>query len=388
MLDDGHRIIAADHHATLLLNPFWHTPRGMHPLVGNRLQLGHIAPDEFPERIEFFGLGHRIEYPEPRLCITAGRRRPLPATVVGRQVIVNQAVGKPLLAGAPIDAKVFGQERGHYHAQAVVHVSTLRHLAHGGIHQRVTGLAFAPGLQSLRPVIPEDRVVLRTKGAGCHVREVIKNHEIEISPDQLREPGRTTFPPHMQGMGHKLANGEGAETEVNREVGNPLYRRKIPLLAIARHAIAKIVKAGSCARHPWLHPDCSQIDSGKSKLFETRHIAVRQRGQLPCAAVKSRQIGLAQLLQPVVAIRREHGIGFACLSQHCIAVKDHLVAKIQKTLALCCKGGRHRCITFLGLRLIVAVGVHTPGMQLGGQPGDQLARVAVPDQQATSPRPQ
>ena len=82
----------------------------MYVFVGHGIQLRHIAANELALRVKFFGLRNWIEDAEIRLCITARRRCPLPATVIGRQIKIIQVQGEIRLSTLPRYAEILGQE--------------------------------------------------------------------------------------------------------------------------------------------------------------------------------------------------------------------------------------------------------------------------------------
>src|SRR5574343_897692 len=105
-------------------------------------------------------------------------------------------------------------------------------LAHRGIDQGVAGPPGAPGGEiglCRRPAGPHDGVVGRLEGLADHVREMVENHEIEISPDQLVQPvvrlGR-------QRLAYQAADRAGTETQMDGEVRDPAYGREVPQLAV------------------------------------------------------------------------------------------------------------------------------------------------------------
>ena len=116
-------------------------------------------------RVAFLGLADRVEYAEVGRGIGAGRGAPLPASVVGSQITVNQVLHEPALAFAPVDQQVLGQEHGADHAQPVVHPAGGKQLTHGGIDQRNARAALFPGSQTLGVVAPAHRLGFRAKGA-------------------------------------------------------------------------------------------------------------------------------------------------------------------------------------------------------------------------------
>ena len=58
------------------------------------------------------------------------------------------------LAHTPVDEEVFGEEGGDGHAGAVVHVTCMVELAHGGVDERVAGLALGPFGEEVGVIFP------------------------------------------------------------------------------------------------------------------------------------------------------------------------------------------------------------------------------------------
>jgi CheY-like chemotaxis protein len=69
------------------------------------LELRQVAQDELALGVELAALRHRVEDAEPGLRVAAGRTGPLPAAVVGRQVVVVQLAGEVALAPAPVQPR-------------------------------------------------------------------------------------------------------------------------------------------------------------------------------------------------------------------------------------------------------------------------------------------
>ena len=116
----------------------------MNPPCWHRGEFGHVLADEYAVRIVALRLGDRVEYPEVGLGITTARCGPLPAPIVRCEVEIEQALGEVGFAAAPVDPQILAQERGHDHAQAVVHIAGIVELAHRGIDQRVPRFAGTP----------------------------------------------------------------------------------------------------------------------------------------------------------------------------------------------------------------------------------------------------
>lgn len=101
-----------------------------------------------------FALEQRIEDSEVRLRIHPSRGAEAPPAVIGREVAVDEVLHEIALAHAPIKQQVFGQERCYRHAGAIVHITCMVHLAHGGVDKGVAGAAVAPCFKITARVFP------------------------------------------------------------------------------------------------------------------------------------------------------------------------------------------------------------------------------------------
>ena len=89
-------------------------------------------------------------------AIGAGRRRPLPAAVVGREVRIDELLLEVALPRALVDQQMFGEEGSDDHSQTVVHPAGLVQLRHRGVDDRVTGFSGCPRVPVLFVVAPVD----------------------------------------------------------------------------------------------------------------------------------------------------------------------------------------------------------------------------------------
>ena len=78
----------------------------MNRIIGQRCQLGKIATNKFTLRVEFFTLADGVENSEIGLCIATTGTGPLPTTIVGGQIKVDQMLGEILFAPAPVDTQI------------------------------------------------------------------------------------------------------------------------------------------------------------------------------------------------------------------------------------------------------------------------------------------
>ena len=196
MLDDWGGCITPDNDTAGHLLCRTHAPRRVNVLIRYGRQRRQITTDELARRIKALGLRDRIKNAEPRLCITARRRSPLPATVIRCQIEIIELLRKPRLTALPVNAEILGQERGHHHTQTIVHVAGVIQLVHCCINQRIASASAAPrGKMCIRlcALFPLDGIKLRLERALGDMREGIENHEIKITPDQLGKPGHGAF---------------------------------------------------------------------------------------------------------------------------------------------------------------------------------------------------
>lgn len=136
----------------------------MHRLPPHALQLRHPATDILAVGIELLALQQRVEDAEVRLGVDARGGAEAPATVVGREVAVDEAHHEVAFAAAPVEEEVFGEEGGDGHARAVVHVAGLVELAHRGVDEGVARATGAPGEKGGVVVFPLDVGVFGFEG--------------------------------------------------------------------------------------------------------------------------------------------------------------------------------------------------------------------------------
>lgn len=102
MLHHWRWILFADNEMQSLLPLRRHLPGGMDFLVITGGQFGDVFADKLTGAVKFLGLRDGVEYPEPGLRIATGGGRPLPATIIGTQVKIDQFLRKVALTPAPI----------------------------------------------------------------------------------------------------------------------------------------------------------------------------------------------------------------------------------------------------------------------------------------------
>ena len=233
-------------------------------------QFGQVAANEAPLGIEFLRLEDGVENPKVRLCIAPCRGGPLPAAVVGGQVIVVQVLGKKALAPAPVNSQVLGQKTGHHHAQAVVHIARLQQLPHGRIYQGVARAGCAPGLPQVGGLVPWHVVVFGLEGVGDHLGVVVQNHEIKITPGQFSQPGLRPLAAGRRLLGRQcgqLADGNGAKAQMHRQIRDPFAPRKIAGLVVSVQARQKVLQQLLGPAHASGQCQGGQVGGRKAQCF-------------------------------------------------------------------------------------------------------------------------
>ena len=90
-----------------------------------------------------------------------------------------------VLAPAPVDEQVLGQERSHDHAHSVVHPSGLLELAHASVDDWVARAAFFPGFEPVFAVLPGDVSVMPQKSGFFDIGPVPEDGIVELPPDDF-----------------------------------------------------------------------------------------------------------------------------------------------------------------------------------------------------------
>ena len=124
------------------------------------LQLRHPFPNINSLRIKLLALQRGIEDAKVRLRIDASTRAKTPASVVGSKVSVNQSRHEILLAQAPVEQEVLGEEASRNHAASIVHVACVIELAHCGVDEGIARAAISPCGEVFVVVFPFDVCVL------------------------------------------------------------------------------------------------------------------------------------------------------------------------------------------------------------------------------------
>src|ERR1700761_4338304 len=152
-------------------------------------KLRHPLTDIFAIRIKLLTLQAWIKHTKVRLRINAHARRKAPSTIIARKVTINEVAMKESLSRAPIKQQILGQERGHNHAAAIVHVRRVTQLPHRRIDERESRAALAPRGKVLVIVLPFDaRVRVLERLGHAHVRPVREHVLVEVAPGYLTDP--------------------------------------------------------------------------------------------------------------------------------------------------------------------------------------------------------
>ena len=110
-----------------------------------------------------------------------------------------------------------------------MHITRLVDLRHGRVHQRVTGLAGAPGLEQrigMRPFFPDDGVECGFKTLAYHLRVVRQDLEVKVAPNQLTQPHSRTLVTLLAacvGNGCHFADRHRAKPQVYTQVTRPFH---------------------------------------------------------------------------------------------------------------------------------------------------------------------
>src|SRR5690606_7465865 len=106
VVDDRHRVVAPQHDTRAGQIDGARLPGRVQGGIGQCGEFGQVAPDECAAGVELLALGHRVEDAEIRLRVAPRRCGPLPAAIVGCQVVVVELTGEPGFAPAPVYPQV------------------------------------------------------------------------------------------------------------------------------------------------------------------------------------------------------------------------------------------------------------------------------------------
>ena len=213
-----------------------------------------------------------------------------------------------------------------------MHITGLVDLAHRRINDGITGTALAPGREQGFIVGPLNGIVSRLECARHHMRMMVQDHEIEIPPHQLRQPGCGAFAglPANTGPGRarECPYRNRAKAQMDRQIGWAFFCGKVPAVAIARHARQKIVQQFFPCCRTAADAQCLQIGRLKADVGKGKH-ALMRRCFCEMRGTTLDGIGLykkrLQFFQPSIFVWRKYRERRAPEGQHLIFFKDHLV---------------------------------------------------------------
>lgn len=113
------------------------------------------------------------------------------------------------------------------------------------------------------------------------VREVVEDHEMEIAPDQIAEPGVGFL---FASGADQLANADRAEAQMHREMGTALHGREVAHGPITPDAfLAEFVPEDPGARHAGLDAEFAQVATEPDASFFFFHgwFVPRRRLEFP-----------------------------------------------------------------------------------------------------------
>ena len=162
-------------------------------------------------------------------------------------------------------------------------------------------------------------------------RMTIEDHEIEVAPDQLRQPDSSagSSVQHQRvGASGQRPDRHRSEPEMDRQVRGAADCREIAGPVIAIDAFEKFLEQPCASAHPGADRNLREVGSSESKLFETeRRVGHVRHCQLAATGLRDmgRQIGGYEPFQPRVLVWREHGKRPFRLRQDFIAIEDRLI---------------------------------------------------------------
>ena len=144
-------------------------------------------------RIVGLGLRPRVLDAEIGSCVCTCAGAPLPTTIVGRDIAIDELLHEILFTFPPMDVKIFRQEHGHNHPGAVVHEPGCIQLTYPGIDNGKTGCAFTPASQLTRVRIPPHGGKLPIEILIQHVRKMPQDLKVKLAPDDfIHKPVNTS----------------------------------------------------------------------------------------------------------------------------------------------------------------------------------------------------
>ncbi len=212
-----------------------------------------------------------------------------------------------------------------------MHPPGLIELAHRRVDQRVAGAPGLPRGKKLGCIVPAQGVELGLEAARNHARMVPENGVIKVAPDQFREPGCRAATGLRMGVGGKLADRNGAEAQVGREVGTALLRRVVALRGIVVDALGEVAEQHLGAAHARWQAERGEVRGDKAELFQAGQPVAGTRRREVCRHGFDRkrlQVARREPAQPGVLVGCEHREGRAALGHQLVAFEDHLVLEV------------------------------------------------------------
>ena len=222
------------------------------------------------------------------------------------------------------------------------------------------------------------------------MRVVPQDLEVEIAPDQFRQPGFGPRAAARVRFARQPAYRYRAETQMHRQIARPLGGRKVAQHLVAVDAVAEAVEQRVGAAHAGRQLQRRQIGRPETHVGQRRDDARRHRRQR--TRVATHRIGLQvkgrELLQPGVLVGREYRERLAALGQHLVALEDDLVLERVEGDAVARQRVVHRAVARKCGGFVVAVGDHAGHTQFARQLRDDVAGAAVAHDEPAAQRAQ
>ena len=219
-----------------------------------------------------------------------------------------------------------------------MHITRLVDLRHGRVHQRVTGLAGAPGLEQrigMRPFFPDDGVECGFKTLAYHLWVVHQDLEVKVAPYQLTQPHsctRVALLAACVGNSSHFADRHRAKPQVHTQITWPLHGGEVAGGMVLVHAVHKLTKQRPPAARTGGYLQLGEIGGRKAQFRQRGHWLLvfggpwRQRRGVTLHRVRLQVKSVVrQLAQPRIFVRREHTEGCAALGQHLVTLKNAVV---------------------------------------------------------------
>ena len=183
------------------------------------------------------------------------------------------------------------EERGHEHAHAVWHESSLPELAHGSVDDGVAGPSLSPCGKGLRIVAPGKAGELRPERLGDHGREMLEQMVGEVAPSEFaqirlgagfRAPGGARPRSRARHGMPDLIRADLAEMQMGREA-----RGDVEIEPTATLGVAGEVEIGEAYEpRAAASPGCPDVEPFALSLnkFSAFRNTQRRAGRLGCKA--------------------------------------------------------------------------------------------------------